>query len=181
MPPFGKAEEESSGPRENLGKGVQGGLSHSEVQRQVREMKVEVAATVEREIEVLASGLPLHHGAQLAVDITLRSAHTRCGSADDQADRVNGIVASRAPRDKEHWRPMEHTGASVRGNAGSKSGTGRTACSETFRFLGVDTTMVAHVLSVLCQSFRQLARFCKAQMDHRLIWRTCSRSEEQVT
>ena len=34
--PFWKAEEESSGPRENLGKGVQGGRSHSEVQRQVK-------------------------------------------------------------------------------------------------------------------------------------------------
>ena len=56
----------------------------------------------EREIEVLASGLHLHHGAQLAVDITLRSALTRCGSACAQADRVNGIVASRARRDKEH-------------------------------------------------------------------------------
>ena len=32
VPPFGKAEEESSGPREILGKGVQG-RSHSEVQR----------------------------------------------------------------------------------------------------------------------------------------------------
>ena len=35
-PPFSKAEEESSGPRENLGKGVQGGRSHSEVQRQAK-------------------------------------------------------------------------------------------------------------------------------------------------
>ena len=64
---------------------VQGGRSHSEVQRQVK-------GDGEREIEVLASGLPLHHGAQL--DITLRSALTRCGNACDQADRVNGIVAS---------------------------------------------------------------------------------------
>ena len=36
VPPFGKAEEESSGPRENLGKNVQGGRSHSEVQRQAK-------------------------------------------------------------------------------------------------------------------------------------------------
>ena len=35
VPPFGNAKEESSGPGENLGKGVQGGRSHSEVQRQV--------------------------------------------------------------------------------------------------------------------------------------------------
>ena len=38
---------------------------------------------------------------------------------------------------------MEHRGASV----GSSSGTGGTACSETFSFLGVDTTMVAHACS----------------------------------
>ena len=68
----------------------------------LREMSVEVAATDEREIEVLASGLPLCHGAQLAVDITLRSALTRCGNACDQADRVNCIVASRARREKEN-------------------------------------------------------------------------------
>ena len=45
----------------------------------LREMNVEVAATDEREIEVLASGLPLHHGAQLAVDITVRSASLGVG------------------------------------------------------------------------------------------------------
>ena len=33
---------------------------------------------------------------------SLRSALTRCGNACDQAHRVNGIVASRARRDKEH-------------------------------------------------------------------------------
>ena len=66
----------------------------------LREMNVVVAATDEREIEVLASGLPLHHGAQLAVDITLRSALTRYGSACAQADRVNGIVDTRTDETK---------------------------------------------------------------------------------
>ena len=54
---------------------------------------------------------------------------------------------------------MEHRGASVRGDAGSSLGTGGTACSETFSFFGVDTTMVTHALSVLWQRFRQLTRF----------------------
>ena len=40
----------------------------------LREMNVDVAASDERAMEVLASKLPLYHGAQLAVDITLRSA-----------------------------------------------------------------------------------------------------------
>ena len=52
----------------------------------LREMNVEVAATDERE----------------TIRPPLLSALTRCGSACDQADRVNGIVASRARQDKEH-------------------------------------------------------------------------------
>ena len=47
----------------------------------LRYMNVAVAAPDERAIEVLASGLPFRHGAQLAVDITLRSALTCCGNA----------------------------------------------------------------------------------------------------
>ena len=54
-----------------------------------------------RAIEVLASGLPFHHGAQLAVDITLRSVITRCGNACNQADRVDGVVLARARLEKE--------------------------------------------------------------------------------
>ena len=42
-------------------------------------MNVAVRAEDARRIEVLASGLPLFHGAQLAVDITLRSALTSNG------------------------------------------------------------------------------------------------------
>ena len=42
----------------------------------LRDMNIAVAATDHRAIEVLASGLPLHHGVQLAVDITIRCAHT---------------------------------------------------------------------------------------------------------
>ena len=38
-----------------------------------------VAVLDERSVEVLASGLPMHHGAQLAVDITFRSAVTSFG------------------------------------------------------------------------------------------------------
>ena len=41
-----------------------------------RVMNVGVAAGDERRIEVLASGLPCHHGAQLTVDVTCRSAVT---------------------------------------------------------------------------------------------------------
>ena len=47
----------------------------------LRDMNVAVSATDTRSIEVLATGLPLHHGAQLAVDITLRSALTSASHA----------------------------------------------------------------------------------------------------
>ena len=42
-------------------------------------MNIAVSVSDERSIEVLASGLPAHHGAQLAVDITLRSLLTAQG------------------------------------------------------------------------------------------------------
>ena len=45
----------------------------------LRDMNITVSATDERAIEVLAMGLPLHQGAQLAIDITLRSALTTTG------------------------------------------------------------------------------------------------------
>ena len=37
----------------------------------LRDMNINVSADDHRSIEVLASELPLHHGAQIAVDITL--------------------------------------------------------------------------------------------------------------
>ena len=43
----------------------------------LREMNVAVSANDERSIEVLASGLPLQHGAQLAVDVTLSDVTSR--------------------------------------------------------------------------------------------------------
>ena len=65
-----------------------------------RDMNVHVPAQDERAIEVLAS-LPLHHGAQLVVDITLRSALTAQGRACPNASQVNGEVLMRAREDNE--------------------------------------------------------------------------------
>ena len=61
----------------------------------LRDMNVVVSASDERSIEVLASGLPLH-GAQLAIDFTLRSALTSCGSAIPGAASENGAALARA-------------------------------------------------------------------------------------
>ena len=67
----------------------------------LRAMNVAVQNTDQRAIEVVASGLPLHHGAQLAVDITLRSALSAAGLPSGNAAHVDGAVLVRARRDKE--------------------------------------------------------------------------------
>ena len=67
----------------------------------LRDMNVTVRADDERVLEVLASGLPLHHGAQLAVDITLQSALTAAGLPSPSAAHVNGAASARARRDRE--------------------------------------------------------------------------------
>ena len=71
-------------------------------------MNIDVSAADERSIEVLASGLPVHHGAQLAVDITLRSAVT-AGEARPNAARVNGAVltAARQAKAAKYWELLE--------------------------------------------------------------------------
>ena len=62
---------------------------------------MKISVNDERCIEVLASGLPLHHGSQLVVDITLRSALTAQGLPCPGAASTNGSVFHRARRDKE--------------------------------------------------------------------------------
>ena len=66
-----------------------------------RDMNVVVAVHDDRAIEVLATGLPLFFGAQLAVDITLRCALAADGTAHRGAARVDGVVCTRAREDKE--------------------------------------------------------------------------------
>ena len=63
-------------------------------------MNINVPATDERAIEVLASGLEMNHGAQLAVDITFRSAVTSCGARPNAAT-VDGAVLVEARHNKE--------------------------------------------------------------------------------
>ena len=76
-------------------------LERDEVNCRLRDMNATVRSDDERVLEVLASGLPLHHGAQLAVDITLRSALTAAGLPSPSAAHVNGAALARARRDKE--------------------------------------------------------------------------------
>ena len=71
----------------------------------LRDMNVGVPATDTRRIEVLAQDLPCFAGAQLAVDITLRSALTSNGEAQPQAEHTDGAVLSAARHDKERCYP----------------------------------------------------------------------------
>ena len=72
------------------------------VNAKLRDMNVEVQADDERAIEVLASGLTIHQGAQLAADITLRSTLTSTGClARPGAATADGAALVRARADKE--------------------------------------------------------------------------------
>ena len=66
----------------------------------LRDMNIAVAAGDERELEVLASGLPCRAGAQLAIDVTLRSPLTASGQPHARAAVDDGIVANSARADK---------------------------------------------------------------------------------
>ena len=68
---------------------------------ELRDMNVRVHATDEWSMEDLALGLAMNHGAQLTVDITLRSAVTANGSACPNAAKVDGAVLTTARLDKE--------------------------------------------------------------------------------
>ena len=72
----------------------------------LRDMNVAVRDD-ERCIEVLATGLPLFQGAQLAVDITLRSALTSNGDPRPGAAREDGIACNGARVDKAQIRRTE--------------------------------------------------------------------------
>ena len=60
----------------------------------------------ERRIEVVAQDLLCFGGAQLAVDITLRSALCATGEPQPGAAEVDGAVLVRGRRDKENANPL---------------------------------------------------------------------------
>ena len=63
-----------------------------------------------RRLAVVAQGLPLRAGAQLAVDVTLHSAVAANGSANSRASDVDGTFAEGARRDKEEAYPEQFEG-----------------------------------------------------------------------
>ena len=75
-PRSGRLRSRAVGPERTLARVCREAGATVRCNVRLRDMNVAVSATDMRSIEVLAIGLPLHHGAQLAVDITLRSALT---------------------------------------------------------------------------------------------------------
>ena len=67
----------------------------------LRDMNVGVQADDQRQIEVLAQGLPCRAGAQLAVDVTLRSCTTARGEPRVGAAAEDRAAARAARADKE--------------------------------------------------------------------------------
>ena len=71
----------------------------------LRDLNIAIAAGDNREIEVLANGLPVRGGAQLAIDITLRSPLTASGEPHPRAAGEDGIAANAARGDKSSKYP----------------------------------------------------------------------------
>ena len=72
-PRSGRLRTRAVGPERTLARICREAGATVRMNTKLRDMNVAVEANDERAIEVLATGLPLHQGAQLAVDITLRS------------------------------------------------------------------------------------------------------------
>ena len=102
-PRSGRLSTRAFGTRKDTGQDSPGGGSHCVMQWQAEgHGHRSVCTGREGKIEVLALGLPLHHGAQLTVDVTLRCALTANGEAHPNAAAEDIAVCSRARVDKEH-------------------------------------------------------------------------------
>ena len=88
-----------------LGPGLSRSWSTGPIQCVPPGHNVGVPATDTRRIKVLAQDLPCFAGAQLAVDITLRSALTINGEAQPEAENTDGAVSSEARHDTERGYP----------------------------------------------------------------------------
>ena len=100
-PRSGRLRSRAVGPERTLARVCREAGATVRCNVHLRDMNVAVSATDMRSIEVLATGLPLHHGAQLAVDITLRTALTSASHACPSAATIDGAVLVKARADKE--------------------------------------------------------------------------------
>ena len=100
-PMSGRLRTRALGPERSLARICRQAGATVRCNAKLRDMDIAVSAEDERAIEVLALGLPLHHVAQLAVDVTLRCALKANGEAHPNAAAEDGAICSRARADKE--------------------------------------------------------------------------------
>ena len=80
----------------------------------LRNLNVAAAPDDQRQLEVIASGLPVYGGSQVAIDVTLRSPLRRDGSPIATADWSDGAAADAARADKEAKYPELASGTRCR-------------------------------------------------------------------
>ena len=71
----------------------------------VRDLNLDAAVRDNRKLEVIANGLPLYHGAQLAVDATLVCPVKRNGRPQPRSDTVPGAWLTEARKRKNNTYP----------------------------------------------------------------------------
>ena len=108
LPSYGTPQGDASG--KNVSPNMSRGRGSREVQCSHPRHECGVRATDDRKIEVLAQDLPCFGGAQLAIDVTLRSAVVWNDEARPHAAEVDGAVLLQARTDKEIRYPELTTG-----------------------------------------------------------------------
>ena len=98
MSAFRPLEEESVGSERTLARVCREAGANVRFNVELRDLYVVVPTDDGRSMEVLASGLPMHH---VAVDTTLRSATFAEGLPQPNAAHTNGAVLIRARTDKQ--------------------------------------------------------------------------------
>ena len=100
-PRSGRLRTRAVGPERTLARVCREAGATVRWQAKLRDVNVTVSANDEGAIEVLASGLPLFQGAQLAVDITIRSVLTATGAAGPNTSHTVGAALLHARKEKE--------------------------------------------------------------------------------
>ncbi len=118
----------------------------------LRNLNVATEPNDRRQLEVIASGLPVLGGSQLAIDVTLRSPLQCNGEPRAQADWCDGATAEAARADKEAEYPELATGARCRLVVLALETGGRFS-----RELGEFLRQLAHARSLAAPSFLRAA------------------------
>ena len=168
-PRSGRLRTRAVGPEKTLARVCREAGATVRINTKLRDMNVAISASDAREIEVLASGLPLHHGAQLTVDITVRNALTANGLACPNAAHTDGAVLLRARTDKERKYHelldaercrLVVVGLEVGGRWSTSGGvqvTRNTSTSEGFGLLSLAAKMDEDVVHFHARSFCEFA------------------------